>query len=40
MQTHKLNEARPGVSYCKLSSSKLVVAMGDMLRIYSFDFCV
>ena len=38
MQTHKEHPSRPGVSYAKLSQAKLVVVLGDILRVYSFDF--
>jgi hypothetical protein len=38
MQTYMMNGARPGVSYAKIAQSKLVCALGDLIRVYSFDY--
>lgn len=37
MQTHMQNPQRPGVSYVKITASKVVCAIGNILRVYSFD---
>lgn len=39
LQSYKQDASRPGVSYVKITQSKLVCALGDILRVYSFDYC-
>jgi len=31
------HNTRPGVSQVKITQSKLVCALGDLIRVYSFD---
>lgn len=37
MQTWMKHNTRPGVSQVKITQSKLVCALGDLIRVYSFD---
>jgi hypothetical protein len=38
IKTYKAHPTKPGVSLVKTTQSKVVVVLGNLIRVYSFDF--
>jgi hypothetical protein len=38
VKTYKAHPTKPGVSLVKICSNKVIVVLGNLIRVYSFDF--
>lgn len=38
IKTYKAHPNKPGVSIVHIASNKIIVVLGNLIRVYSFDF--
>ncbi len=38
IKTYKAHPTKPGVSLVKATQNKVIVVLGNLIRVYSFDF--